>query len=174
MTGVKSGPRGIPRTPRNLQAARKAWPRFIDRVIDAIPVSPSEVASVPSYEGTPCWEWQGYVNPGNGYSQFTFRCDDHKKNISGHRFSYFFYKGALVEGLVVRHMCHNKVCVNPRHLALGSYRDNWLDEKIRREQESFFNAFLNGQQTLLDDVDDEEEWEEFLSTFVNFLEERHK
>ena len=33
---------------------------------------------------------------------------------------------------VVRHRCNNRRCVNPRHLTLGSQRDNNLDDRAFR------------------------------------------
>ncbi|WP_133119950.1 HNH endonuclease [Pseudooceanicola lipolyticus] len=33
---------------------------------------------------------------------------------------------------IVRHRCHNRRCVNPRHLELGDRLDNLRDERERR------------------------------------------
>ena len=33
---------------------------------------------------------------------------------------------------IVRHRCHNRLCVNPRHLELGDRADNLRDERERR------------------------------------------
>ncbi|WP_411572585.1 hypothetical protein [Thalassobacter stenotrophicus] len=33
---------------------------------------------------------------------------------------------------VVRHLCHNRACVCPDHLAIGSYQQNTQDENERR------------------------------------------
>jgi len=33
---------------------------------------------------------------------------------------------------VVRHLCHNRGCINPNHLRIGSQRENIGDERIRR------------------------------------------
>mgnify|MGYP000043913019 CR=1 FL=1 len=32
---------------------------------------------------------------------------------------------------VVRHRCHNRRCINPRHLEIGDRRDNLIDERDR-------------------------------------------
>ena len=33
---------------------------------------------------------------------------------------------------VVRHLCHNRACVNPDHLVIGSYKQNTQDEAERK------------------------------------------
>ncbi|WP_037938802.1 hypothetical protein [Sulfitobacter geojensis] len=33
---------------------------------------------------------------------------------------------------VVRHLCHNRRCVNPGHLTIGDRRDNLNDDRDRR------------------------------------------
>ena len=39
---------------------------------------------------------------------------------------------ALGSHQVVRHRCHNRLCLNPEHLLLGDRRENWHDELERR------------------------------------------
>lgn len=39
---------------------------------------------------------------------------------------------ALTRDQVVRHRCHNRCCVNPEHLEVGSRADNIQDERDRR------------------------------------------
>ena len=33
---------------------------------------------------------------------------------------------------VVRHRCHNRRCINPEHLQLGTQQDNIHDERVRQ------------------------------------------
>lgn len=47
--------------------------------------------------------------------------------INAHRASYLQNVGAIPEGLVVRHMCHRPSCINPRHLRVGTQKDNIWD-----------------------------------------------
>jgi DNA invertase Pin-like site-specific DNA recombinase len=35
--------------------------------------------------------------------------------------------GEIPQGLIIRHKCKSKLCVNPAHLELGTYRQNSLD-----------------------------------------------
>lgn len=72
---------------------------------------------------TGCWEWQGAVL-GKGYGKFK---KDGKFWLA-HRYSYTMYKGPIPDGLVIRHKCHNVLCVNPDHLQTGTHRDNVWDQ----------------------------------------------
>jgi hypothetical protein len=69
-----------------------------------------------------CWEWKGSINH-SGYGQLTFD----KKHIFAHRLSYIFENGDIPEGMCICHHCDNPGCVNPKHLFIGTVRDNVLD-----------------------------------------------
>lgn len=69
-----------------------------------------------------------------------FICTSHAVNPSGyykikrystaydmHKWIYLRYHGEIEKGLVVRHKCNNKGCINPEHLAIGTYSQNALD-----------------------------------------------
>jgi hypothetical protein len=43
------------------------------------------------------------------------------------RYHYELYKGPIPLGLIVRHTCDNKRCINPEHLILGTNKDNARD-----------------------------------------------
>jgi len=68
-----------------------------------------------------CWLWQGTLDK-DSYGRL---------NLSGkawgaHRIMMLLH-GFDIEGLLVRHSCHNPPCVNPKHLAAGTHTDNVQD-----------------------------------------------
>lgn len=44
----------------------------------------------------------------------------------GHRLIYSLFKGELIKKLVIHHICENKSCINPLHLAQISVRRNTI------------------------------------------------
>jgi len=72
-----------------------------------------------------CWLWTMPLNP-TGYGQLTIDCKTHP----AHRIAYELWIGPIPDGLVVRHKCKNKHCVNPEHLETGTHKEN-ANDKIR-------------------------------------------
>lgn len=70
-----------------------------------------------------CWEWTG-AKHWNGYGIISDWPNPVKR---AHRVAYEVFIGPIPEGLLVRHKCDNKGCVNPDHLEVGDKRDNALD-----------------------------------------------
>jgi len=74
-----------------------------------------------------CWEWNGQLYP-KGYGKACVGDANTKpKYLQAHRLSYKVFNGPLIDGLVVRHRCHNRKCVNPDHLIQGTQKENIQD-----------------------------------------------
>lgn len=75
----------------------------------------SRIQSAPDFH---CWEWQGRKAPA-GYGRFGA--------MMAHRVAYELIKGPIPEGLLIRHKCDNPPCCNPRHLIIGTHKQNTQD-----------------------------------------------
>jgi plasmid maintenance system antidote protein VapI len=102
-----------------------------------------------------CWEWQATCTrgPDGGYGVFYAEDPGHKKkrNMPAHRWSYLHHHGPIPPGMIVMHTCDQRGCVNPKHLQLGTLRDNALD-MVRKNRwggpsgEGHFNTKLTSRQ----------------------------
>lgn len=72
-----------------------------------------------------CWEWTG--GGSMGYGQFHFGKDSSQPLMPAHRFAFWIATGVYPGELFVCHSCDNKSCVNPKHLWLGTAKDNMQD-----------------------------------------------
>lgn len=75
---------------------------------------------------TGCWEWTGYRSP-NGYGITSFR----GRGRPVHRLLYMIKHGPIPPGMDVMHKCDNPPCLNPKHLELGTRRQNIRDSVAR-------------------------------------------
>lgn len=73
-----------------------------------------------------CWEFIGAVT-GAGYGLISV---GYKTYQSTHVLAYELTNGPVPLGMVVRHSCGNKICCNPKHLMVGTHKDNVQDEIV--------------------------------------------
>ena len=73
-----------------------------------------------------CWLWDGSINQ-SGYGLIQFR----GKTRTVHRVAYETFIGEIPDGLNVLHECDTRMCINPKHLFLGTYQDN-SDDMMRK------------------------------------------
>ncbi len=95
-----------------------------------------------------CWVWTaGFHNGPGGYGTMYYR----GKKIKAHRLSFLLAHGELPPDKMVCHHCDNPPCVNPKHLFLGTAKDNAQDcarkGRLHRERGSErYNAKLSEEQ----------------------------
>lgn len=65
---------------------------------------------------TGCWLSTYSANRANGYTSVSWWSEGKTYSIPGHRASYIHTYGPIPDGMVIDHICHNRICVNPRHL----------------------------------------------------------
>lgn len=72
-----------------------------------------------------CKIWQGLHNRG-GYGAARYR----GVKWLAHRLAFHLSNPkADLDGMHIRHLCHNRSCINPRHLAIGDRLDNMNDAR---------------------------------------------
>ncbi len=79
-----------------------------------------------------CWIWTACVNSA-GYGQFKIDgvC------VLAHRFAHELFIGPIPKDMFVCHICDVPGCVNPKHLWLGTQKDNMQDSMEKGRHRSF-------------------------------------
>ena len=67
-----------------------------------------------------CWNWTG------AHGRYG-RMNINGKRMATHRVSYELHIGKIPDGLHVLHHCDNGLCINPKHLFVGTHSDNIKD-----------------------------------------------
>lgn len=71
-----------------------------------------------------CWEYRQHLTKG-GYGRIWV----YPKMIYAHRVAWILAHGTIPKGMCICHKCDNPPCCNPKHLFLGTPKDN-ADDKI--------------------------------------------
>lgn len=87
-----------------------------------------------------CIKWHGTFRDKDGYGR--------SGSMSAHRKVWMDAYGDIPKGMVVRHKCDNRECVNLEHLELGTHRQNMEDRANRNRYhgEQVPNSKLTEQQ----------------------------
>lgn len=84
---------------------RRPTPTLAARILARV------VVSATTFEGTPCWEWQGKRLP-SGYGRLSVG----NVGTYTHRAAWEAFRGPIPAGHHIDHRCENKPCCNPAHL----------------------------------------------------------
>lgn len=80
-----------------------------------------------------CWMWTGAKIGGNrpdkkyGWMQCGKVNGRHTQDYV-HRVAYELYRGEIPEGMIVRHLCYQRLCCNPAHLEVAK-KGTWTKEE---------------------------------------------
>ena len=89
-----------------------------------------------------CVVWTGAKNKG-GYGVLYYK----QLLYYAHRIAFNLGWGCIPDGALVRHLCNNKLCVNPAHLRIGTDADNAQD-RVRTGKHLYGEKHKSSKLTL--------------------------
>lgn len=93
-----------------------------------------------------CWIWQG-CKWGKDYGSGWLN----GRKQGAHCVSYQLFVGDIPDGLEVMHSCNTPMCVNPKHLSLGTHAQNMAQTTGRRKAMSPARGTRHGLAKLTDE-----------------------
>lgn len=100
-----------------------------------------------------CWEWTASKFVA-GYGQLTHGDKMGEKfTLKAHRVSYELNVGEIPDGILVCHTCDNPSCANPKHLFLGTWKDN-VQDMISKGRRADTAGEKNGMSKITQEIAD--------------------
>lgn len=80
-----------------------------------------------------CWIWTAYYKERFGFSYGWMRYNGKSENA--HRVSYKVFKGEILDGFEIDHLCRNTLCINPDHLEVVVHAENMKRGNLKNNGE---------------------------------------
>lgn len=90
---------------------------------------------------TPCWMFVGWWQ--NGYGKFHYK----GKDCLAHRVAFTLWVGPIPNNMDVLHHCDNTWCCHPKHLFIGTQRDN-NEDMFAKGRAVFPKGSQNGMSSI--------------------------
>ena len=78
-----------------------------------------------------CWWWQAAIAGGYGVIFLRKEENGRRRLAQAHRIVYELLIGPIPINKVLCHHCDNKLCVNPKHMFIGTEEDNAKDASLK-------------------------------------------
>jgi len=95
-----------------------------------------------------CWTWTASLSTA-GYGRFKIKS---YSSEAAHRVAYALANHEHPKGMLVLHSCDNPKCVNPKHLRLGTAKDNMDDMFKRNRNKSSDQSGANNSNSKLTEI----------------------